>query len=73
MIKLSRDWSKISCKNCKYRKKCRKKSVAKGSKMCMERLNGGFRVYNPQDKQKQVSEQKKLSALLWNLVGKEKR
>jgi len=41
--------------------------------MCMERLNGGFRVYNPQDKQKQVSEQKKLSALLWNLVGKEKR
>jgi len=30
------DWNQISCKTCKYKKKC--KNISKGSRACQEKL-----------------------------------
>ena len=67
---MSRDWSKIRCTKCKYHHKCRKKSVAKGSKMCLEQLG----MYTPPENMpKQVSEDQKKLAILWNILGRNKK
>jgi len=63
------DWTKIKCTRCKYHKRCRRKSIAKGSKMCMEMMGR----YTPPQNKKKVSEKKQMSALLWNLLGKYKK
>jgi len=41
------DWKTISCKTCKFKKKC--KSVAKGSRKCQERL--GLMEKRPEEKE----------------------
>jgi len=63
------DWTKVKCTRCKHHHKCRKKSIAKGSKMCLEMLG---RYKPPENMPKQISKKQQLSAMLWNLLGKKK-
>jgi len=44
------EWKKIKCTKCKHHKRCRAKSIGKGSKKCLE--NQGYRLNVPEKKPK---------------------
>jgi len=49
------DWKKIRCTKCDKFRLCRKKSISKGSKMCL--VNRGYEVAEPIKKSVNITHQ----------------
>lgn len=62
------DWTKVRCTKCEHHYKCRKKAVAKGSKLCLLALG---RI-KPKEISKTPDESQKLTAMLLRLFGRNK-
>jgi len=59
----------VSCKYCKYRKRCRKHGISKGSRVCQENLG----LIEKKEEVKGVSDRAKTTAILWAIYNNSKR
>ena len=58
----------VSCKYCKFKKRCRKQGVSKGSRICQENLG-----LIEKREVKGVSNRAKTTAILWAIYNNSKR